>query len=71
MTAAGENIDNLANFVVAPEDRINFSRFSVGREVDGELIQILLFPGRGNPGGALRKTSQVVRSSGADATNAR
>ena len=51
MTAAGWDVDDLADFVIAAEDSVNFSSLGIRREIDRELIEILLFPCRGNASG--------------------
>src|SRR5262249_32590194 len=45
LAAARKNVDDLTNFVVAAEDRVDFSRFGVGREINRELIEVLLLAG--------------------------
>ncbi len=54
LTAASENVNDLADLVVAAEHRIHLSRTRIGSEINSELIQILRFT-------AARSTSRCGR----------
>src|SRR5260370_31970073 len=45
LTAASENVNDVAALVVAAEHRINLSRTRIGSEFNRELLQILRFSG--------------------------
>ncbi len=59
LTAAREDVNDLANLVIAAEDGVNFASFGVRGQINGELIQILLFTGGGNASGALGQTFEA------------
>jgi len=63
LAAARENVDDLADFVIAAENSVNFSCFRVGGEIDCELIQILLFASGWNARRALGQTFDAERNS--------
>ena len=55
LTATSKNVDDLADLVIAAEDGVDLPGFGIRREIDRELIEILLLPGRGNACSALRQ----------------
>src|SRR5260370_5768664 len=62
LAAAREDVDDLANFVVATEYRIHFTCARVGGEIDGELIKVLRFAAAGRTGGRGRPHSGDIGS---------
>ena len=51
LAAASEDVNDLANFVVASKDGIHFPRARIGSEIDRELIEILRFAAARSAGG--------------------
>ena len=64
LAAAGEDIDDLADFAVAAQDGIDLAAAGPGGEVDGELVERRRFRGAGRRAGTASPRSSDGRRGG-------
>src|SRR5260370_10069279 len=62
LTAASENVNDLADLVVAAEYRVHLSRTRIGSEINSELIQILRFTAARSTGRCGRPDARNIGS---------